>query len=1053
MLRKALPNHRKRILSSLLGLLLTTTLALGSAAPSKRPATGHPPAQTITGQVIDLSTDEPLPGVNVLAKGTTTGTVTDVEGNYRLTVDDAVTTLVYSSIGFETVEEAINGRSTINLSLAPDIQSLSEVVVVGYGTQRREDLTGSIASVSGEELTNLTVSSFDQALQGKVAGVQVNQNSAAPGGGLNINIRGLNTFNGNTQPLYVIDGIPVIANNNAIAGGDRRGVGTNPMAMLNPNEIESIDILKDASATAIYGSRGANGVVIITTKRGKSGAPRIDVNASVGVQTGLRQYDLLETPQYVNWANLSARVTGGEIKYTPEDSLRAIQTNTDWQDEILNPGALVQDYQVTFSGGSENTKYAVVAGVFNQEGIVKSSNFRRYSIRSNLDKAVTDRISIGHNLSFSRITTDAVIAEVNAGLEGPVNTALIWRPDIPVYIDSLNRYGDITEDGPANVLSEGKEENPVAALEEIDNRLTTDRFLGSLYADWEFVEGLTLRSTLNADISRSDRNVYYNTTTALGNERGGLAGLYSRRFNALVNENTLSYNKDLGNSQISAVVGYTIQQNTVENQNMENTGFDVEVNRALGIASGTGVPSLNVFKNKEVLASYLGRVNYNLLGRYLFTFTARADGSSKFSADNKWGFFPAGAVGWTVSEEPFMAEVPAISNLKLRASLGVSGFQEVSPYQTLASYDNENYAFGGREVPGYFVSSPEIPGVGWQETKQTNVGVDLGLWNNRLSMTADYYIKETTDLLFNRPVPNSTGYGSIFGNIGAMDNEGFEFSLNATVVTTPNLSWTLSGNVSTNRVTVQEIGDVEQFFARGINNRRNVLLVEEGLAPGLFYGYRTDGVFDDEQDVDTWANGAQANDSEPGERRYVDVDGDSAITTSDLTVIGNPYPDFIYGLTSNLTFRGFTLNLFFQGSQGNDVLNVNRARLYDDGANKNVTVDRYENRWTPQNPTAPYPRASAQSINNDYMEDWVVEDGSFLRLRSLNLGYTVPLPDATLRSLRINLRVDNVFTITNYSGYNPDVNSQSSAAQFARGIDFGGYPLPRIYTVGVNLGI
>ncbi len=1014
------------------------------------------PAQekNVTGKVLAGDNDEPLPGVNVIIKGTSRGTVTDMNGDYSISVPDDETVLSYSSVGYVSEEVAVGNRSVIDLTLAPDITSLEELVVIGYGTQKKRDLTGSVGSVSGKELKDVTISSIENSLQGRVAGVSVNQNSGAPGAGANINIRGFNTLQGNTQPLYVIDGIPVVANNDYVAGGDRRQVGNNPMATLNPNEIESIDILKDASATAIYGSRGANGVIIVTTKRGKRGATQVDLESSVGFQYGLKEYEVLETPTYIAWANESARRENEPLNYTQQDSLGAIGTNTNWQEEILNSGAAIQNYQLSVSGGNENVRYSVIGGYFDQAGFLEASQFKRYTLRSNLEMKVSDKITIGHNLSFSRIQTDAVLAESGAGLEGPVNAALIWRPDIPVFIDSLNRYGDITLDGPTEILSEGKEENPVAALREIVNELTTNRFLGSVYAEWEIVEGLRFRTSLNADYSNSNRNFYASKRSAFGNEQGGFAGLYNTNFLGLLNENILTYSRYFGDSHhLSVMGGYTVQQNVAERRNMVNQDFKVEVNRAYGITTGTQVPTLGVGKSKETFLSYLGRAVYTLSDRYIFTVTARYDGSSKFWSDDQWGFFPSAAAAWRVIDEPFMSDQDFFSNLKFRASWGQSGFQEIGPYGTLAAYSNRNYAFGGTEVAGYFVSDTDKPGVGWQTTTQTNLGMDVSFLNNRLAFIFDVYDKVSEDLLIRVPVPPNTGYGTILKNIGEIENRGVEATVDAVIVQNRDISWSINANVSFNDIEVTNLGEVDRFFGSNFNNRRQALIVEPGQEPGLFYGHVTDGIFDDEEDIESWQGGAQVGFSEPGERRYVDINNDSTINSDDRTVIGNPYPDFTYGISTNFNYKGLNINILFQGSQGNDLMNVNSMRLYGNSAQKNILVDRYENRWTPANPTAPYPKAGATDINQDYIEDWIIEDGSYLRMKSITVGYDVPLQSDFIRRLNVYARGENLLTFTDYSGYNPDVNSLSNTAGFARGIDFGGYPLPKIITIGLVLGL
>lgn len=1029
--------------------------------------------QTISGQVTDLTNNEPLPGVNILAKGTSTGTVTDIEGNYRLTVADDISTLVFSSIGYATQEVAIGGRSTIDLALTPDVQSLSEVVVVGYGTTKRSDLTGSVASVKEQELKQVAVTSLDQGLQGRVAGVQVTQSSAAPGGAVSVRIRGVNSINGTNEPLYVIDGIPIIASDGAVSptgggvpGQGGGGIASNALASINPGDIESIEVLKDASAAAIYGARGANGVVIITTKQGKAGRTTVDFENYYGVQEVANTYNVLDARSFGIWANEYA-VSQGQDLYFNEQQLDSLGRNsTDWQNEIYRT-APMQNHQLTITSGNEKTTFSLGANYFRQEGVVKQSGFERGSLRLNLNHLVSDRFKVGTSLMISRLGNDRIITD---GVNSATSLAQEAPPVVPVY----NRDGSYTViDQYGLSLNENLDfnevlPNPVGRINETADRETTNRILSNFYAEYEFVEGLNLKVTAGANLENRNRDTYFSQRSFEGAGLGGFASTGTSERLIFLNENILSFNRTFsGKHQVSAVTGFSTQYEVLQGRQINNTGFgiddpDLSLN---DIGSGTqlGGPGVGSFKQDERLASFILRASYTFDDRYLFTFTSRADGSSKFSDGNKWGFFPSGAIGWKVNNEAFMNDVNWISNLKLRGSYGQTGFQEIPPYQSLARYGSQNYSFGDVPVVGYQPVAPANSDLTWQITSQVNVGVDAGFFENRLSLTADYYVKNTDRLLlFVRP-PANTGYsGALAFNIGQVRNEGWELSV-GTNLNLGAVRWTSNLNLSRNTNEVLDLGPQEEIFGGRLSADRkdqgNRTAV--GSPIGVFYGYQADGIFRNEAEVSqhtTTVDGQEVviqPDAQPGDRRFVDINEDGDISNDDRTNIGDPYPEFIYGWSNNFYYGNFDLSIFLQGTQGNDILNVSREPLSGNDARSNILQDRFEGRWTADNQNAVWPRTGAFNPiggGSGGFGDYIVEDGSYLRLRDITLGYTLPAAAVSgLRTARIYVSAQNLFTITNYSGVNPEASSQGqNATNF--GVDIGGYPVARIYRVGVNLG-
>lgn len=1015
------------------------------AQPAEAAAT--PPANlvlTVTGRVTDVRTGDGLPGVNVLLKGTTNGTTTSATGDYSLTVPDGTGTLVFSYIGYVTEEVPINDRTSISVALVADLKALDEVVVVGYGTQKRSDLTGSVASISGKEIQDIPATSLDQYLQGRASGVQVTQASNAPGGGLNVRIRGGSSITAGIEPLYVVDGFPIYNENRDFIGRRPTGAGQAPnaLSLINPNDIESIEILKDASATAIYGARGANGVVIITTKRGKAGQNKIDVESYYGVQTIQRKLDLLNAREYAQLIN-DVRLTDNPDA-TPAFNADTIGVDTDWQDLLFRP-APIQNHQLTMSGGNENTRYLLAGSYFRQDGIVRGSDYSRLSLRINLDKQFSERLSVGNNLTISRSLNNIVISDVEGGA---VSNAQRMAPFIPPFDDFGNYNNNDYRRYPS---VNGNLNNPLYLAEAVTNQNVGTRILGNLFADYKILPGLTFRTTAGADVSFVKDN-YFAPVNINRNPIQNNATINTISITQWINENQLTYARTFAQKHnLNATAVFSLQQQKREFVGAQS--FDVPSNE-VGLndlnASQTNSAQNRTFSSAAdwSIVSYTGRVNYSYAGKYYLTATIRRDGSSRFGSDNKYGTFPSVAAAWTVSEESFMQGITPLSNLKLRASLGRTGNAEIPPYQSIGVLGTQQYIFNNVTYTGYSPSRLPNPGLRWETTTQFDAGVDIGLLADRISLTADYFIKKTTDMLYNVDVPTTSGFNSFITNIGSLENRGFEISLN-TVNVDKAFRWTTSFNLSQVRNQVLDLGGAGQVISGN-----SLLRVGEPL--GIFYGYKTAGIFQDQEEIDgspqRSGNPLQAR---PGDVRYVDTDGNGIINADDRVVLGGGIPDFFGGLTNNFSYRGFDLSILLNASVGYEIYNANLQQLLNLNGNFNQTALANE-RWTPENPGNTVPRATSRgaSVNNQF-SDRFIEDGSFVRLRNLTLGYNFPaawLRGVKLQNLRLYLTAQNLLTFTGYSGYDPEVSSTGNS-QINFSTDRGAYPSARTILFGVNLGL
>ncbi|RAW00880.1 SusC/RagA family TonB-linked outer membrane protein [Pseudochryseolinea flava] len=995
-------------------------------------------AQDITVSGTVTSDGSPLPGVYVLVKGTSTGTVSDTNGKYVIAAPPQ-SVLVFTFIGMRNTEVAVNNQSSIDVGMEADISQLDEVVVVGYGTQKKSDLTGSVASVSTKEIKSQPLLSLSQALQGRAPGVQVRQSSNAPGGGVSIRIRGGGSLQAGNEPLYVIDGYPLY-----------NEAGPN----LNPNDIETIDILKDASATAIYGSRGANGVVIITTKRGKEGRMNIDFEGYYGVQKVRKKLDLLNATELATLINEGIANVNEDNVGKPgfpkapaftEEQIAQLGKGTDWQDEIFRT-APMQSYQLTLSGGDDKMQYAVSGNIFDQKGIVINSDYNRSSLRINLDRKINSKLKFGNSLTLSRTVTNGVATDGDGGSgAGVVYGALNFSPTVPVR----NPDGTYTLE---NRLGAIKINNPVALANDRVDKTTATRILGNLTAEYEIVKGLTFKVLLGTNMNLSKNRNYSPNSTYAGSQSGGVGAIYSSQYIDLLNENTLNYQFAVSEKHhFNVLAGYTIQKANFDDvrASAQNFGNDILQDNNLGAAQTTNTSGSNVWQ--WGLRSYIGRVNYDYDGKYLATITGRVDGSSKFGQGNKNSFFPSGSLAWRVSKESFMENVPQVSDLKLRVSYGFSGNQEIGTFQSLGALAAFNYSFGNTLLIGYGPNRISNPDLKWETTGQFDVGIDIGLFTNRVVLTADYYHKKTSDLLYSVPLPITTGYTNSLQNLGEVENKGFEIGLN-TVNFDGDFQWTSNFNFATNKNKILNLGqftaDIPAGGASGHLQLSNSGILRIGEQIGVFYGLESDGIFQTAEEV---AASAQKN-AKPGDRRYIDHNPDGVINASDRKILGYAQPKFTFGFNNTFTYKGFELTVFFQGVHGNSIFNLNRFELESMTGVSNQSRDVLD-RWTKTNPSNTIPRAKSEGTPYQ-VTSRQIEDGSYIRMKNIQLAYN--FPSAVLSRFKINtakvyVSAQNQITITDYSGYDPEV-SRYGQETLSQGTDYGSYPAAKSVMFGVNLG-
>jgi len=968
--------------------------------------------KNISGCVTDVS-GNPLPGVTVVIKGTTNGIITDADGNYSLKVPKNAT-VIFSFVGMKSKEMVVGSQTTINVTMETYAIGIEEVVAIGYGTVKKSDLTGSVSSVGNEEISAFPTTNAVQALSGRVSGVQIKQNSGEPGGSISVRIRGTNSIMGSNEPLYVVDGFPV-------SGSD--------LTVINNSDIESLEILKDASATAIYGSRGANGVVLITTKSGKSGQTKVDLRTSFGVQSLRKKLDLCNGTEYANIYNEMSKNEGLTPVFSQAE-IDAIGEGFDWQDFCFRK-ALIQNEDFTVSGGNEKIQYSVSGSVFKQDGIIKNSNFNRYSFRTKLNHNISKKFSLSYNILLTK--TDQ--QNQNSGNSTRGNTL------ISAIVGAYPTVTPYNEDGTYRNLGEtypwGTQlRNPLDFINERISLGTSNKVLSNAAITYKPFSKLSIR-ILGGIENTDDRSDYYQTLKSV--DSPGRASISTNQFTSLLNENTATYMSSFGKNSITVMAGFTFQNFKNKNQHCSGTGFlsDVTETYNIGAASIPGIPSSSY--SLSALLSGIGRLNYSYDNKYLATVTFRTDGSSKYSEGNKWGKFPSLALAWKISNESFMQGIQFLSDLKLRASMGVTGSQAVDPYATLTQLNSGKVVFGNAFYTS-FAPGTTLPGnLKWESTKQIDIGFDAGFINNRIRITADYYNKKTEDLLNSVLLPSSLGYYSTIKNVGSIRNSGFELDLSANILSEGELKWDVSGNIAFNRSEVLSLYGGEDI--KGGNYNLSIMddyfnILREGEAFDVFYGYTVNGY------------------DETGHLQYLDRNDDGLINEYDKTVIGDPNPNFIYGFNSELSYKNFDLSIFLQGVQGNDIMNLSAPSItLDYGFGLNTLKAAYDDHWTPNNTDAAYPIIS--SSENVKASDRFIEDGSYLRLKNIQLAYNLPCDNLGIkfiRSAQIFVSGQNLLTLTNYSWWDPDVNSNGGSNSIRQGIDYNTYPTAKTVTLGINIG-
>jgi TonB-dependent starch-binding outer membrane protein SusC len=1048
-MKKLYQTHRLLILS----VLMAVSVSFKSFAQDT----------SVTGRVADEQGNG-LPGVSISIKGTTSGTVTDANGKFHLVVPSPDGVLVFSFIGYVTEEVAINNRNIIDIALLPDVTTLGEVVVVGYETVNKAEVLGAVSQLNSDAIRNVPASSVDAAFQGKLAGVQVQQNSGQPGSAIQVRVRGYSSIGAGSQPLYIIDGVPVKSGSfgSLAIGPDRYdgNVGTNALADLNPNDIESIEVLKDASEAAIYGARASNGVVLITTKKGKRGPVKFNMDLYKGTQSITNQLPFLTKQEFLqvseemvrnNFAILTPTATcctRDQLVYTTAPQFQDGDTN--WQDQIFK-AAPVTNFNLSASGGSDNVTYSASLGYFNQEGIVVNTGYERISSRVNLDVSASDKLKFGLNTAYSfsyRASTD----------EGPRQNGVIYRgaralPTLRLYDDQ----GNLQQGIPFNP-------NPRKVAEESVFDTRTNRTYVNAFAQYEFVKGLTFRSNIAVDILSLRQDQFYPGTLAFSNNRESAAA-YNQDV-GWINENVLNYkttfNKD---HNLSLLGGLSLQRNRTEmllaRANNAATDAVYTVNGGASLLEATsGITS-------NSLLSYFGKAKYNYKGRYLFAATLRMDGSSRFGSGNKYGTFPSFSLGWNITQEPFW-NVSFLDDLKLRASWGQTGNQSIDNFVAQGLYlPGNNYA----GIAGIATAPNGLPnsGLTWETTTQTNVGADLALFGGRLSLTADYWMKDTEDLLFEVALPNTSGFNSFVTNIGKVQNKGFDLQLGGTVVNRNGFKWNTDFNISFLQNVVKklpggnDIQQTERYLFGGV-----VSILREGESLGSFYLYQQNGVFSTTTEADA-AGYVDRISTIPGGRpragdaRWVDQNRDGFIDTKDRFIAGNPIPDFTGGFSNTFAFKGLSLSALFQFSKGNDIFNLYRGDIVR-GFRTNYFKENLD-AWKKEGDITNVPKNvlldPARNVEPVVARPSTrfLEDGSFLRLRTLTLAYEFPssvTKKMKLTRLRIYATGTNILTVTNYIGFDPEVtiaqiNNASQNGGFQFGIDRGLYPLSKSYMVGISV--
>lgn len=1004
---------------------------------------------SVQGKVLNEK-GEPLQGVTINIVKPKAVLLSEGDGSFLISISVKGSYVRFSFIGYKEQEIFVKSANDIsNIVLTGNANELQSVVVIGYGSVKKKDLTGSVATIKADEIKAVPVTTFDQALQGRAAGVIVTQNTGKPGGETSVRIRGTTSINAGNEPLYVVDGLVINSDGGDLNTGIQRGPRVSALAAINPSDIESIEILKDASATAIYGSRGANGVVIITTKRGRSGAGIVNFESYYATQEVANKLDLLNAAEYADLVNEAKLNAGRTPVYVNPKNLGE---GTDWQNELFRQAPMAS-YSLSFTGGDDKTKYAISGNYFAQDGIIISSDFKRYSFRANLDRDITNRLSVGSSASYVRVSSTGVLTNAGTIIPGNVTGALLFNPVLPVY-DSTQKGGYTFQNDRGGNIG-----NPVADAKEYTSFGVSSRFIGNFYAKYKLTSEVEFKTSFGLDGFDQKDNSFGPNYLKRTQASKGEASVGTIRGQTWLWENTVTYNKRFNDlHSINILAGQTAQQ--FQNESLTAIAFDFPDDRTgyHNISAGLNPQKPVNNESQWSLVSYLGRINYTLSNRYLFTITGRVDGSSKFAKGNQYGFFPSGAFAWRVSNERFLENSKWINDIKLRTSYGIVGNQAIPPYQSLAligAYGEGvfNSSAGAEIYTGLEPLSFSNEALKWETTSQLDIGVDLSVLNSRVTVTADYYHKLTRDLLLSTPIPTTTGFSSTVLNVGNIENKGFDFDIR-TINIDSKIKWNTALNISINRNQITNLNSDEDILF--------ITLLREGEPVGTFYGYLFEGIFQTDEEA---ANspvlvGQERSAPNPaswaraGDRKYKDVNSDGVIDANDRVIIGSSQPDFVWGFNNSFSYGGFDLSIFFQGSQGNEMLNNNNIDLLNFTGQNNVLAEPGLNRWTPENPSDKYPRAlSNGSLDYAVQSTAFVEDASYTRLRNITIGYRLPqtlIRKLRIRDCRLYASATNLFVWTNYSGYDPEANTFGQST-FLVGVDQGGYPQVKMYTAGINI--
>ncbi len=1022
----------------------------------------------VQGKIIDNENNEPVIGATIAIKDSSKANkaiATDVNGGFSIEYSSLPVTINVSYIGYKDQEiEIYDNSEPITVFLEEISNKLKEVVVVGYGTQKRAELTGAISSISPSFLEQPT-SSFDNLLNGSISGLAITETSGQPGASSTIKIRGGNSITGGNDPLYVIDGFIWYNDNTSTrTGAGKIDGGLNPLSFINPQDIESIEVLKDVSASAIYGSRGANGVIIITTKKGKKGSNTVNYQATYSIQNIIKKIDLMGAK---DWANLynELQTDGGLPATFTSAQINSFGKGTDWEDAALQGGS-TETHQLSFNGGDDKTRYLISGNYTNQKGIIINTNMVRYSARVNIDRDIFKNFKVGVDATGSSITQNGLTSysgnQTAGRLAGPFDFALRNSPLAQIYnSDGTFNYTNPYSEGDlhlGNITA-----NPISDLVNSQVITKTSTLMGNFYASYTIIPSLVLKINSGIYSNHTIQDFYAPSTSVVGLIPIGLGSIGNKLTTSWQNDYTINYSKRFKNHYISVLAGYTTQNTNVEWSTATQSDFSNESLGFNNLGGGSQPGSATSGAIPSILNSYIGRVNYSLLERYNLTATIRGDQSSRFSPNNQWGYFPSLGLSWNINKEPFFSGIAnTISDLKLRLSTGTVGNQEIGDFQYLGLYTAGFYSFGGQLVTAYNQSTLANPNLKWESTNEQNVGIDAGFIDNRINLVVDAYLKNTSNLLVQVPVEYTTGFTSELENVGSVQNKGIEVSINAAILKGPDFSWSVTVNYAKNINKVTSLGGMDYFlpdFNSADNpnltplNGVNPLIVKVGQPLGTFYGYTFNGVVQKNDDlskvpVPSWTTVPV----QPGDPKFVDYNGDGVIDENDKVCLGNAQPKFIYGFGTSFTYKHLDFSVLFQGSYGNKLYNALEQNLETTSQYYNCSEVEV-NRWTPTNPSNTIPRAVAQPYI--ILDSRYIEDASFLKLKNLIIGYTFPLKSLLTSGskLRIFVSGQNLLTFTKYRGFDPEASryGDNETNGLYQGIDLGAYPSSRSFMGGVSL--